>query len=311
MSRRRYYRDDWDYFPPSRPIEVEGGIKAKSKRGKIAQTWWAGRWIRALEAIMDPARLRRGRSYARKGQVLEINEQAGMITARVQGSRRTPYKVQIEITPLSDAEWDKVIEAMAEQALFAAKLLAGEMPQNIEEAFATAGVSLFPGRSKDLETSCSCPDWANPCKHIAAVYFLLGERFDEDPFMLFRLRGRTKEQIMEALRARRAAGAAVIAEPEATYEPEPAPAEESVPLETSLDRFWDTGEGLDDFRVTVAPPPVEASLLKRLGAPPFWKEPQDFLTTLGTVYAAVTARAMEQAFGESHDHTESVDHNNP
>jgi uncharacterized Zn finger protein len=304
MSWRRY---DRDYFPPSRPIEVEGGIKAKSKRGKIAQTWWAGRWIRALEAIIDSGRLGRGRSYARKGQVLEINEQAGMITARVQGSRRTPYKVKIEITPLSDAEWDKAIEAMAEQALFAAKLLAGEMPQNIEEAFATAGVSLFPGRSKDLITSCSCPDWANPCKHIAAVYYLLGEGFDDDPFMLFRLRGRTKEQIMEALRTRRAAGAAVVAEPAAMYELEPAPAAESVPLEASLDRYWDLAENLDDFRVTVAPPPVEAALLKRLGAPPFWKGSQDFLTTLGTVYAAVTARAMERAFGENLTYAETGD----
>lgn len=298
MARRRYYRDDWDYFPPSRPIEVEGGIKAKSKRGKIGRTWWAGRWTRALEAIMDSGRLGRGRRYARKGQVLEINEQAGAITARVQGSRRTPYKVRIEIAPLSDAEWDKVIEAMAGQALFAAKLLAGEMPQNIEEAFATAGVSLFPGHSKDLITSCSCPDWANPCKHIAAVYYLLGERFDDDPFMLFRLRGRTKEQIMEALRAKRAAGAAVIAEPAATYGPEPAPAVESAPLEACLDRYWDPGEDLDDFRVTVAPPPVGAALLKRLGTPPFWEGPQDFLTTLGAVYAAVTAGAMGQAYGE-------------
>ncbi|MBC7252056.1 MAG: SWIM zinc finger family protein [Anaerolineae bacterium] len=299
MARRRYYRDDWYYFPPSQPIEVEGGIKAKSQRGQIGKTWWAGRWIRALEAIMDSKRLARGRRYARKGQVLEINEQAGVITARVQGSRRTPYNVRIEITPLSDEEWDKVVEAMAEQALFAAKLLAGEMPPNIEEAFATAGVSLFPGRSKDLVTSCSCPDWANPCKHIAAVYFLLGERFDEDPFLLFRLRGRTKEQIMEALRAKRAAGAAVIAEPATPYEPEQTPAVESAPLEASLDRYWDLGEDLDDFRVTIAPPPVEAAVLKRLGAPPFWEGPQDFLSSLGAIYAAVTARAMEQAFGQN------------
>jgi len=297
--RRRRYRDDWGYFPPSHPIEVEGGIKAKSQRGQIGETWWAGRWIHALEAIMDPKRLGRGRNYARQGQVLEINEQAGMVTARVQGSRPIPYEVQIEIAPLSDAEWDKVIVVMAEQALFAANLLSGEMPQNIEEAFATAGVSLFPGRSKDLETSCSCPDWANPCKHIAAVYYLLGERFDEDPFMLFRLRGRTKEQIMEALRARRTAGATVIAEPAAIYEPEPVLATEDVPLESTLDHYWNAGEGLDDFRVTVAPPPVQAALLKRLGTPPFWKGPPDFLIALGAVYAAVTARAMEVAFGEN------------
>ncbi len=128
-----------------------------------------------------------------------------MVKAKVQGSMPKPYNVKIKLMPLSDAEWDKVTDAMASQAIFAAKLLAGEMPTNIEEAFSAAQLSLFPTKLDDLQTDCSCPDWANPCKHIAAVYYLLAERFDEDPFLIFKLRGRTKEQIIETLRARRVA----------------------------------------------------------------------------------------------------------
>src|SRR5207237_1514017 len=126
------------------------------------------------------------------------------VKAKVQGSQRQPYKVEIRLKSLSDQDWDKVTAAMASQAIFAAKLLAGEMPQNIEEAFGAVHLSLFPTALKELETNCSCPDWANPCKHIAAVYYLLAERFDEDPFLIFKLRGRTKEQIIEILREKRA-----------------------------------------------------------------------------------------------------------
>jgi len=297
MARRRYY-DDWGYFPKTTPIPVEDGIKAKTKRGQqFGKTWWASKWIAALEPLVDSARLRRGRSYARKGQVMEIHIASGHVTARVQGSRRRPYRVMIDIPPLDDAEWERVIDAMAQQAIFAAKLLAGEMPPDIEEAFKTARVSLFPSSQKDLSTSCSCPDWANPCKHIAAVYYLLGERFDEDPFMIFHLRGRTKQAIMDGLRARRSAGAMAVAEAPAAYAPEASEAVESPPLEANPESYWTLGEGLDDFRVTIAPPEVEAALLKRMGPPPFWRSSRDFLVMLSSVYTAVTARAMELAFG--------------
>jgi len=300
VARRRYY--DWQYYPKTTPIPVEDGIKAKTKRGQqFGKTWWASRWIAALKPLVDSARLRRGRSYARRGQVMEIDIEPGEIRAMVQGSRRTPYEVWIDIPPLKDADWERVIDAMAQQALFAAKLLAGEMPADIEEAFSTADVSLFPSSSKDLATYCSCPDWANPCKHIAAVYYLLGERFDEDPFMIFQLRGRTKEAIMEGLRSRRSAGLMAVAEAPAAYAAEGPEAADSPPLEADPEGYWTLGERLDDFRVTIAPPQVEAALLKRMGPPPFWRSSRDFLAMLSPVYAAVTARAMELAFGSGEE----------
>jgi len=119
-------------------------------------------------------------------------------------SRPKPYQIKIALKPLSQKDWNKVTEAMAEQAIFVAKLLAGEMPQNIEEAFEAAKVPLFPKSSRELETDCFCPDWANPCKHIAAVYYLLAEQFDDDPFLIFKLRGKSKEQLINELREKRA-----------------------------------------------------------------------------------------------------------
>src|SRR5947209_5067370 len=170
------------YFPRSRPREAKGGIKAQSMRGGFGQSWWAKRWIQVLESFNIGARLGRGRSYARNGQVLSIDIDKGTVKAKVQGSRPKPYDITIGVKTLSTADWKKLANALARQALYAAKLLAGEMPQDIEEAFTGEKLSVFPEKLGDLTTDCSCPDWSNPCKHIAAVYYLLGEEFDRDPF---------------------------------------------------------------------------------------------------------------------------------
>ena len=166
MGSRNY----WGYYEPAKPIEVEEGIKTRSKRGEIGETWWSKRWIDILKSFNMGARLTRGRSYARRGQVISIDVEPGKVKAKVQGSRRRPYSVEMKLHPLSKTEWNKVTGVMASQAIFAAKLLAGEMPKNIEEAFNDVNISLFPASGDDLDTDCSCPDWANPCKHIAAVY---------------------------------------------------------------------------------------------------------------------------------------------
>lgn len=289
MARRRYDYNDFYYFKPSKPREVEGGLKARSQRGAFGKSWWAGRWIAALERLMDAGRLTRGRSYARKGQVLSIEETPDGITARVQGSRPKPYKVSIQVAPLTDAQWDKVMDALAEQALFTAQLLAGEMPQDIEQAFSAAGVSLFPAKRGDLVTECSCPDYANPCKHVAATHYILGERFDEDPFLLFRLRGRTQEQILEDLRQRRAGQTETIEE-------EPAE-EETVPLEDCLEHFWELGASLENVPVSIRLPAVEMPLLKRLSEAAFVPEP-GIESMLQAAYQAIGQEAIRAAFHE-------------
>ena len=153
-----------------------------------------------LESFALGSRLTRGRTYARRGQVLDIDVAAGMVTARVQGSRRAPYRVTIALRPFDELAWTKVEVVLAEQAIHSAQLLAGEFPAELEEVFAVAGAPLFPQRAKDLAMSCSCPDSAMPCKHISATFYLLAESFDADPFLILQWRGRERQQLLGRLR---------------------------------------------------------------------------------------------------------------
>src|SRR5713226_6015713 len=299
MGRWRDDYDNWGYYEPSRPIRVQGGIKTKKEYGQIGETWWSKRWIAVLESFNMGARLTRGRSYARQGQVLSIDVQPGQVKARVQGSRPRPYNVEIHLKPLSDQDWDKVTEAMAAQAIFAAKLLAGEMPTNIEEAFSAVNVSLFPTAAKELDTDCSCPDWANPCKHIAAVYYLLAERFDEDPFLIFKLRGRTKEQIIEALREKRVETLPSEGAIPSTDAEDTAGANAAAPIEENADTFWLAGEALVSFAIHPGDPSVDKAILKRLGNAPFTVAGQNMTALLAKAYEAVDAALREKEEAEA------------
>jgi uncharacterized Zn finger protein len=194
--------DGW-WPPPSKPITVEGGLQTRSRRGRIGDTWWSQRFITVLETFGIGSRLQRGKRYARTGQVLAMEVTTGQVKATVQGSRTKPYRVFIETAVLTASEWEAVGSVMAASAVFAARLLADEMPEEIEEAFADSSVSLFPSSADELDSACSCPDWENPCKHIAAVYYLLAEAFDADPFLIFAWRGLTKADLLNGLRARR------------------------------------------------------------------------------------------------------------
>jgi uncharacterized Zn finger protein len=283
---------DW-YYKPTRPIDTDEGIKAKSKRGNFVKNWWATRWLKAMEQVMDNGRLQRGRSYARKGQVLSLVESKGQITAKVQGSRRTPYKITIELTPLAESSWVKVLQALAERPYFVAQLLAGEMPQEIEEAFTAVRLDLFPSR-QELKQDCNCPDWAEVCKHLAAVHYILAERFDEDPFLLFRLRGKTQAEILAALgtgESDMGMDTAVAAE----YMPAP-------PLTESLSNFWQIGSELDKFAVHIAPPDTPYPLLERLGVPDFLPEAHRWLAK---GYDAVTETAVQIAYHSENTERES------
>lgn len=291
---------EWDYYSENRPRKTEGGIKAKSERGAIGETWWSKRWVQALESLGMGTRLTRGRSYARQGQVLSIEIEPGLVKAKVQGSMQKPYDIKIRLHPLSKRDWQEVTTAMASQALFAAKLLAGEMPKNIEEAFDSVNVSLFPELEEDLQTSCSCPDWANPCKHIAAVYYILAERFDEDPFLLFKLRGRDKDAIIVALREKRVSTLDAKSQDDKastgrSEKREDAQQEEAtVRLEDMIHTFWLAGDALDTFVVTPGSPDVDNALLKRLGDAPFMVEGKNVTMVLEKAYDAVRSAALRK-----------------
>lgn len=194
------------YPPPSRPRPVEGGLKARTARGAMAQTWWSHRFIAVLEEIGLGSRLARGRTYARKGQVMSMEVAAGSVTALVQGSRSRPYRVRIGIAAFGKSEWAQAESALADSAWYAAQLLAGEMPTDIEDVFTGLGLSLFPSTARELSLDCTCPDSAVPCKHVAATFYLLAEAFDEDPFAILAWRGRERDELLANLHAARTDG---------------------------------------------------------------------------------------------------------
>jgi uncharacterized Zn finger protein len=280
----------WDRGDRPKPLKpARGGIKAQSKRGIFGEKWWAKRWIDVLESFDIGARLQRGRSYARKGQVLSIEIAKGEIKSQVQGSRPKPYDVKIKIKTLPDRDWQKLAAALSTQAIYAAKLLAGEMPDEIEQAFMAAELSLFPAKLDDLKTDCSCPDWSNPCKHIAAVYYLIGEEFDRDPFLIFKLRGATREEFIEKLGS--AGGTQANELPQASPEP----------LAAEAESFW-TGNTLpEDFFGEVRLPPVSAALPRRLGNFPFWRGGERFLDAITPVYAEAARRGLNLFLGGGGD----------
>jgi uncharacterized Zn finger protein len=266
-----------------------------SRRTEFASTWWAQRWIRLLERFGWSARLNRGRSYARHGNVLDIDVQPGLVRARVQGSRKAPYRVEIGLKPLSRGDWNKVFTLLRKKAIYAARLLSGEMPRDIEEIFKAAEVPLFPKSGEDLIMSCTCPDWANPCKHVAAVYYLLGEQFEADPFLLFVLRGRGQRWMTEALRARRAGTPPPPADaPERAGERAPASAAAPA-LADVLDTYWAAPELP---AISFEPAEVDALAVKRLGPPPFAPDAAEFEDQLEVRYRAVSAHAYRLALGE-------------
>ncbi|GJM40476.1 MAG: hypothetical protein DHS20C20_07580 [Ardenticatenaceae bacterium] len=269
----------YDYKPT---IQTDEGIKAKSKRGDFVKNWWATRWIAAMERVMDRGRLQRGRRYARKGQVLSLEEGKGQIKAKVQGSRRTPYKITIALEPLSEKDWGKVLAALAERPYFVAQLLAGEMPQEIEEAFRATKLELFPGR-RELKQHCNCPDSAAVCKHLAAVHYILAERFDEDPFLLFRLRGKTQDEVLAVL-------GDGLADENTAVPPEYSPAP---PLSASLNNYWQTSPELENFSVHITPSQEPYPLLERLGDPDFFPDARRWLVK---AFDVVSETAVQIAF---------------
>ena len=257
----------------SAPKAVTGGIKAQNKKGAFGQTWWGKQWITTLENFDIGARITRGKSYARKGQVtdLVITAKKG-VAAKVQGSRVRPYKASITLTPYSKRATEFLTQKLTSKHIYIAQLLSGEMPENLERVFKNAGLSLFPEKYNDLTTTCSCPDYSNPCKHIAAVFYLMAEAFDQDPFLLFTLRGIDKEEFLKKIGYKRQTAGGD--EPQAL--PEPLPSDHGT--------FWGYTP-LPDPLFTHTSPVVHASMAKRLGAIPYWRSSKNFISIMETTYA--------------------------
>ncbi len=239
--------------------------------------WWVQRWLELLDSYRFKKRLERARIYAREGNVLSIEFEAARVVAKVQGSENEPYQISLSLDPFSDEDWQYAIATMSAKAIYSAQLLAGAMPSSIEDVFTANGLSLFPFTLSEIHSHCSCPDKANPCKHIGAVYYQLADRFSEDPFMIFQLRGRTKAQILEALRQLRSSenldreaiaadpdSIARIGETKAELTPEE-PDSQTTSLSFKLSEFWQYKEPLDSSLVVIAPPPDSKTVFDILG----------------------------------------------
>jgi uncharacterized Zn finger protein len=250
---------------PTNPITTQLG-----EQGLSQQPWWVEQWMELINGYRFKKRLERAWDYARSGNVLSIRFEGRRVHARVQGSEDDPYKVKIWLDVLGDDDWNYVLEALGQKARWSAQLLAGVMPQDIERAFAASGRRLFPFKLQEVRSECTCPDnrKGNLCKHVSAVYYLMGERFSEDPFVLFQLRGRTRTQLLSELAQRRRqllarrakdlqqAQAAAQESAPAGQPPEPAahqPLSHAPAAIRDASRWWRYDAALDPALVVITP----------------------------------------------------------
>jgi uncharacterized Zn finger protein len=247
-------------------------------QGLGQQPWWVEQWMELINSYRFKKRLERAWAYAREGNVLSIRFEGRRVHARVQGTEPDPYKVKLWLDVLNEEDWGYVLEALTQKARWSAQLLAGVMPQDIERAFAASGKRLFPFKLQEVRSECTCPDKINPCKHVSAVYYLMGERFSEDPFVLFQMRGRTRAQLLADLAVRRrkalaerAAGLAngSIAPAEAAQAPHPTHGAIEDPS-----RWWRYDAALDPDLVVITPALEGESGLDAAGPLPLAEEPR-------------------------------------
>jgi len=292
-------KGSWDgwYPPPSRPRPVEGGIRAKSSRGPIGETWWSRRFIGLLESLRIGGRMDRGRTYARQGQVVSIDVEPGVVTAAVQGSRARPYRVQIGLARLSEVDWRLAESTMVSRAAFLARLLAGEMPEDIDEAFGDCSHGLFPTTAGELESSCSCPDWVDPCKHVAAVYYLLAEAFNDDPFLLLRWRGRNREELLGNLRALRGSDPTPVAEAADVDPWGDIEAVDVPPLADRIDVFWHAGLAVTTLQLAPTAPHIPDAAIRALDDLDLDVCGHRVIDVLEPAYSTITSRASRQLRG--------------
>ncbi|MFN5118176.1 MAG: hypothetical protein ACK55H_03155 [Cyanobacteriota bacterium] len=236
------------------------------QQGLGQQPWWVAQWMELINSYRFKKRLERAWTYAREGNVTSIRFEGRRVHARVQGTEKDPYKVKLWLDVLSDEDWGYVLEALGQKARWSAQLLAGIMPEDIERAFAASGRRLFPFKLQEVRSECTCPDKkVNICKHVSAVYYLMGDRFSEDPFVLFQLRGRTRGQLLAELAQRRLEGI------ETPFEPAPHPLH---PALANPARWWRYDAALDPDLVVITPAMEGESGVEGAGPLPLAVEPR-------------------------------------
>ena len=249
---------------------------------------WSDAWLDALMAFSHPGRMRRGRHFAQKNLIKNLDIRSGEIDANVKDGRKL-FEVKITFPPLDDASWEIIVDRLASQAIYSARLLSGEIPPEVMEVFQESGTQLFPSADK-LHASCTCPDWEVPCKHIAGVYYYLAEQFEKDPFLLFNFRGRSKETLLDALRTQRSASHPETQEESASFFID-------APLEQQMDSYWKIGPELSEISFNIDKPTLPMPHFKRLGRPHFTEIA--IYTMLKPVYETITAKTISWIYKKS------------
>lgn len=258
--------------------------------------WWTQQWMDLINSYRYKKRLERAWKYAREGNVISFEFQGQKVISRVKGTADEPYEVSLWLSTFSDEDWGYVIGTMADKAVFSAKLLSGEMPRDIEEVFAANGLRLFPFTLDELRSRCSCPDKANPCKHISAVYYLLGDQFGDDPFMIFQMRGRTKSQILAELRQLRGQNEAELTTDITAKNSNNRDIYQPILRGGNSDlirNFWKFDRPLEPTLAVIVPPPSSETVLDILGPLPVGSE----INKSGSMAEEVTI-SMRQLYQE-------------
>lgn len=230
-------------------------------------------------------RLQRGRSYARKGAVSNLTILPGIVVAKVSGSRSKPYQTDLQVPVFDAATWQKIIEILSARAEFVAKLLSGKMPDNIEDVFKTLNISLIP-KIKEISIQCNCPDGELPCKHLAAVFYVWSSQFDQDPFLIFELRGKNKAQLLYELSAARNQHVKTALSDEQTDNLETGFPEKSI--FDIKNNFWDFASETPAINIQIAPPKDKGTLVKSLGTPPDWVDGEAFIDAVVEIQRQVS-----------------------
>ncbi|MCE5223023.1 SWIM zinc finger family protein [bacterium] len=280
-------RGNWDFvsrWMETKPKQVEHGIKAIHQKGQFCEEWWGKRWMEIIESYHLGERLARGKRYARTGQVIEINFMPGKIKASVQGSQHNPYQVEISVKIWTKKEWDLFFTFIKSDPLLLSQMISGKLTPDLEKKLYSRGINLFPVKYTDFTTDCSCPDWSNPCKHVAAVFFLITEYLDKNPLILFEMRGKDQSEIIENLLP-------------TNSEKELIPTKSVVnskecPL--SVERFWESDQDIQDPIYYTKQMEFDALLIHQMGSFPLWQANDDFFGWWESLYQQNSRKVIEE-----------------
>jgi uncharacterized Zn finger protein len=279
------------------PRRVRGGVKFKLKVGETPASWITQRILRVAESGAANDVFKDGLEYARLGQTKRLTIEETLCEGVIQGRSDKPYTTTLGLDEFSVESQEQIIAAMADQVRYAAKLLAGELPSNIEDVFAPLGLKLFPAEPEDIHPVCSCPDWKTDqpwCKHTVCLSALLAEKLGDDPMAIFGLRGMPGQELIDGLRQKRAVGVQGPGPSPVLHQHVPGVSDiSSPPLEDSIDSFWEVGEDLVDLDTPITPPAVNCVLLRRLGPSPFIGARFPLIGLMATCYQLIGDAAIQ------------------